>query len=119
MRSVSARRLFQVVFLAVGLLSVAGCLPQPQNATFRVRVVADGKESVYSVAERVSVNEFLQQTNIRLDPLDKVNPSDFTPISDNMVITIVRVRDAQECKDETLPYTTKYLETLDLPPGKT
>jgi hypothetical protein len=109
---------WRLAFVLCGLIFTA-CTATEQNTGFRVRVIADGKELAYSASDPVSVSQFLQQTNIQLGPLDRVNPSDFTQITDNMVITIVRVREVQECKDEVVPYKTQVIKSPDLPPGTT
>src|SRR5262245_43643496 len=112
----------RVVLLAMMCICLAAaCVPATPNTSFRVRVIADGKERAYSVTEHVSVGELLRSpgVNIALDALDKVHPSEFTQITDNMDITIIRVRDVQDCKTEDIPYQTKYLDTPDLAVGKT
>ncbi len=110
------------LYLAGIVLSlVVACTSQTPNTSFRVRVIADGVARAYQVSDHLSVGEFLrsQGVNIPLDPLDKVHPSEFTQITDNMEITIIRVRDVQDCQTEVLPYQTKTLDTPDLAPGKT
>jgi len=89
------------------------------GANFRVRVIVDGKELVFSAPSQMTVAQFLQQTNVQLNPLDRLDPSEFTQITDNMVITIVRVREDQLCNDEVVPYQTRYINNPDLDPGTT
>src|SRR5437870_4924579 len=98
---------------------IAACKPDAQTNDLRIRVTVDGKEYVYTAPERVTISQFLQQTNIHLGELDKVNPSDFTQLTDNMLITIIRVREEVVCNDEALPYETKYINNADLKPGET
>src|SRR5690242_1685830 len=113
-------RSFQWLLMSVVLAVIlAACRPDPKSNDFRVRVVADGKELVYTASEHVSVSQFLQQINLRVDSLDRIYPSDFTQITDNLLITIVRVREEQSCSDEVLPYDTKYINSPDLAPGTT
>jgi hypothetical protein len=108
-----------LVLTLTALVLLSACFPQPQNTEIRVRIVVDGKELTYRASERVSVIQLLQQANIRIDPLDRINPPDFTQIADNMVITVVRVVDKTECSEETLPYKTTILKSPDLAPGTT
>ncbi|MEP7285764.1 MAG: G5 domain-containing protein [Chloroflexota bacterium] len=109
-----------IVLLAALIGMLAGCRVDAQNAAdLRVRVVVDGKELVFQASGRVTVGQFLQQTDIRLGELDRVNPPEFSPITDNMLITIVRVRDDVVCNDEVVPYETQYLASPDLPSGTT
>src|SRR3954463_3442700 len=106
-----------LILLALLITLLAACKPDAQNSGFRIRVIVDGKELVFSATERNSVGQFLQQTNVTLGELDRVNPPEFTQITDNMVITIVRVRDDTVCNDEIVPYETTYLTNPDLDPG--
>ena len=106
-------------YLLILVFAVSACLPQQQSTDIRVRIIVDGKELTYRASDRISVLQLLQQANIRIDPLDRINPPDFTPITDDMVITIVRVVDKQECTEETVPYKTTALKSPDLPPGQT
>src|SRR5450432_1379120 len=82
---------FLIMTLTVGLIMalLGACTPAAQSGSLRIRVVADGKELVFSTADHVTVGQFLQQTDIRLGDLDRMDPPEFTQITDNMVITIV------------------------------
>src|SRR5258708_4515011 len=106
------------ILIAV-IATLAACTAPSQNNGFPVRVIHDGKESVFNPTEHVSVSQFLQQVNITLGELDHVDPPDFTPITENMQITIVRVRDQTVCRDEQVSYQTQFLNNPDLAPGTT
>src|ERR1700736_2198482 len=106
-------------FVILLLSLLASCQSGATDSGIRVRVVADGKQLAYSVPDSVSVIQFLQKTNIQLGELDRVNPSEFTQITDGMVITIVRVEDKPICEDQPLAFKTTYLQNPDLAPGTT
>lgn len=112
----SVFRLIGFVIVAAAL-SLTGCDPAPQESLIRVRVRVDGQERILSASEPMSVRQLLQKENIRTGDLDRLNPSDFTPIVDGMVITIVRVENRSECLEEEVPYATETLKTPDLAPG--
>jgi resuscitation-promoting factor RpfB len=117
MTKIAYSRLYAVFFLII--LVLVGCRPDPTSTALRIRVIVDGKELVFSANDRVTILQFLQQANIQLDPLDRVNPPEVTQITDNMVITIIRVSEDQSCDDQDVPYETKYLSDPDLAPGST
>ncbi len=110
---------FNLLIVALIAVLLGACKPDTQSGALRIRVIADGKELVFSTADHVTVGQFLQQTDIRLGDLDRMDPPEFTQITDNMVITIVRVRDEQVCNDEAVPYQTRYISNPDLTPGTT
>ncbi len=106
-----------LLFIVLPLLIVACNTPDTQNNTIHVRVIADGKENVFATTDHVSVGQFLQQQKITVGEMDRLNPDDFTPITDNLLITIIRVREQQECKQEDVPFQTTYVKRTDLAPG--
>src|SRR5258708_20805019 len=110
---------FNLLIVALIAVLLGACKPDTQSGALRIRVIADGKELVFSTADHVTVGQFLQQTDIRLGDLDRMDPPEFTQITDNMVITIVRVRDEQVCNDDAVPYQTRYISNPDLTPGTT
>lgn len=112
----SQARTIVLTCLVVGLLTACGGNQAP---TLRVRVVVDGKERVFSEAQAVSISQFLQKEGIALGEFDRVNPDDFTLIADNMLVTVIRVQQKEECKEEDIPYDTQTLDNPDLPPGST
>src|SRR5262249_9448677 len=109
--------------LIVAIAALAACTSPSQTNGFMVRVVHDGKDGVYGpYTDHVSINQFLQQNSATIPPLselDHVDPPDFTPITENMQITIVRVRDEAVCRDEPVPYQTQTINSPDLDPGTT
>jgi resuscitation-promoting factor RpfB len=114
-------RLLAVTPVLILCLFLAGCAPSSADEAnlIRVRVRADGQERVLSADSPMTVRQFLQNQNIQTGDLDRLNPSDFTPIVDNMVITIVRVENRPECIEEEVAYATETLKTPDLGPGVT
>src|SRR5579871_6137362 len=109
----------KLLILVAAVAMLAACTAPQQNNGFAVRVIHDGKESVFNPTEHLTVSQFLQQVNIPLGELDHVDPPDFTPITENMQITIVRVRDETVCRDEQVPYQTQTINSPDLDPGTT
>jgi hypothetical protein len=104
------------------LLSVvlASCLnPAQQQTGLRVRLFVEGKELALSTDQPITVRQLLERNNIPLGVLDRIEPPDFTLITDNLSVTIVRVREERECKAQEIPFGTKQLPRTDLQPGQT
>jgi hypothetical protein len=89
-----------------------------QDGDFKITVEVDGEQLVYRYNNRISVGQFLEEIGITLDEDDEVNPLMQTQVRDNMVITVTRVVERQECENEPLPYETDEFPTQNLPPGE-
>lgn len=100
-------------------LGVAACDVGAAETLLRVRLRVDGQELALSVNPPSSVGQVLRRANIVLGAFDRLNPPDFTPVTDGMLITVVRVENRAECLDEVLPYESETLKTPDLPEGAT
>ena len=113
-----------VCYLLLGLL--ASCsqpvspiqeasTPTPNTLT----LIADGQQQTLS-SQATTVRELLDEANITLNPSDEVTPPLFTPLSDNLTITIVRVSESVEIVPQSIPFSRKIVrnETMaaDDPP---
>jgi len=105
--------------IALLALWLAACDPSAAETLLRVRIQVDGQELALSVSPPSSVGQVLRRANITLGAFDRLNPPDFTPVTDGMVITVVRVENRVECADEDVPYASETLKTPDLPEGAT
>jgi hypothetical protein len=109
------RRLWLTLLLAL----LAACDPSAAETLLRVRIQVDGQELALSVSPPSSVGQVLRRANITLGAFDRLNPPDFTPVTDGMLITVVRVENRAECLEESVPYARETLKTPDLPEGTT
>lgn len=100
------------------LFLLAGCTNIENAAPINVTLVVDGREQIWSLPNSVTVSEFLRDRSVTLGPLDRVTPSDFTQISDKMRITVVRVREENECGEESIPYKRQTVYNEGLAPGE-
>jgi hypothetical protein len=112
------RLLILVLLLLLGSIAAA-CEPEDNNEReIRVALVADGSQRSFVFDRPISVEQFLRQGNVVLSPLDEVNPSKFTQITDGMTITVVRVTESEECQEQAIPFGTDERPTTDLEPGQ-
>ncbi len=96
-------RLFLVLFTVLSVLFSTGCTTQEAPAII-VSLVADGVERVYQYSEPITVEQFLQQAQVEINTLDRINPQPWTQIFDGIRITVVRVVETEECEDVELQY---------------
>lgn len=106
------------VSILLGLLLFVGCLPAPTDTEMQITVIADGRRRVWVYDQAIPVLQFLEQVDITLGEMDRVNPPEFTQIQDGMTITVRRVEERVECEDEVLPYQTETVAIEGLPPGE-
>ena len=100
------------------LLLLVSCRPQEQDA---LRVFLDvGTEArrIVSVESPLSVRDVLQREGIVLGPNDRIDPSEFTTVSDGLVITVVRVSVANPCEDQEIPFDREILPNEAMAPGE-
>ncbi|PJF44264.1 MAG: hypothetical protein CUN55_04855 [Phototrophicales bacterium] len=110
-------RLLLLFLLAIVLLGCEASTNSTDDSKVRLEVVVDGTRKTYTYDRIASVGQLLAAYEIEVSPLDKVNPPQFTQISDGMVITIVRVTEEEKCTDSTLAYEVKRFNTTNLEPG--
>lgn len=104
--------------MIVGWLMLAACTPAEDQSSFLVTLVADGRELTYEYTLPVTVDEFLQDAEIELGELDRVEPERFTQIRDGMRVTVVRVVEQTECQEQEIPYQTRRVLNEGLEPGE-
>jgi hypothetical protein len=109
-----------VYLLIIGLagLLLSGCSGNADQSGLHIRVVADGRERAFVISQAMSVSEFLDKQSITLGEFDKVYPQLFTPLTDNLSITVIRVTQKQDCQTQDIPFTTLDQKTTDLAPGE-
>lgn len=112
------RKMKAVFALCALSLIAAACTSQPQQVALVVTLVVDGRERSFQQPVPITVGEFLSDQEVVLGPLDEANPPIFSQISDGMRITVVRVREENECQETTLPYRTRTVPNEALSPGE-
>ncbi len=102
------------------LVMVAAC--QPENSgerEIRVALNADGTQRAFVFDRPLSVEQFLRQANISLNPLDEVTPSKFTQVTDGMTVTVVRVTETEDCSTtEALAFDEIEQPSTNIEPGE-
>ncbi|NLW24687.1 MAG: DUF348 domain-containing protein [Clostridia bacterium] len=87
------------------------------NRAHHVTLHIDGvSQEIITPAQ--NVQEFLSLNKIVLDPFDIVTPDKSTPITDNLVIHITRVKEEVVMLEEEIPFKTERIEVPDLAKGE-
>ncbi|MDK3161545.1 G5 domain-containing protein [Kamptonema cortianum] len=108
----------RLIILVTGILLIAGCTAQPQQQALVITLVVDGRERSFQQPVAITVGEFLSDQEVVLGPLDEANPPIFSQLTDGMRITVVRVREENECQTSSLPYRTRSVPNEALAPGE-
>lgn len=96
------------------LLFVAACT-QPEavgqsEEPLVITLVADGQTRELQ-SQAATVRELLQAAGLELGELDEVDPPLFTPLQDNLTVTVVRVTESLELITESIPFERKFVRT--------
>lgn len=83
-----------------------------------VNLTADGStEHIYT--EKATVGELLEERGLTLGKRDRINVELTDPITNNMDVTIQRVKVKKETKKQKIDFETEYQETSSLAQGQT
>ncbi len=95
----------------------AACTQVEEAPSFLVSLVTDGRELTFEYTVPVTVAEFLQDAEVEIGELDRVEPPAFSQIRDGMRVTVVRVEEQTECEEEEIPHRTNRVFNEGLAPG--
>ena len=99
-------------------LFLTACQPEPEPTRYSVYVQVDNFERTFTIAESMTVEDFLAQANITWDENDRIVPPTYTQVTEGTRITIVRVEEEVVCETEELPYEDEYRTVEGLEVGE-
>jgi hypothetical protein len=110
----------RLIFPVILLLWLTGCRQEQTTLNIQVSLIADGRERIFAYSQPVTVDEFLRDSRVGiiLGELDRVEPSPFTQITDGLRVTVVRVREENECVQSEIPYRQRTIPNEALSPGE-
>ena len=109
----------QVCILAYSLLFLmTGCVNPSSLETavhqpVTVQLIADGQE-LNLTSEAGNVRELLQEASVSVSEDDEVTPPLFTPLSEGMTVTIVRITESIEVIPQSIPFERKIVRSDDM-----
>lgn len=106
----------------LSLFLLAGCLsPQVSQsaASINITIVVDGQRLTVAIPAASTVQDAINNANLVLGALDRVEPPPYTLLADGDLIRIVRVREEFSTRQETLPFERQSIRNETLPLGET
>lgn len=97
------------------LLSAACTAPQATQASISVTIFADDAEVTNSIPAGSTVQQALDQANIRLNELDRVEPPAYTVLTEGERVRIIRVTESFTVEEEIIPFVQQTLRNESLP----
>ncbi len=114
------RPLSLALLALLGLALVVGCQNQddPTRHVPVVKLVADGRERVFQT-DFQTVGELLEFAGVELGDLDRVEPSEYTTITDGLKVRVVRVRlETEPGPENVTPYEKQIVQDTSVPAGE-
>jgi hypothetical protein len=102
----------------VTTIILVSCSPAERPPTIVVSVVADGRELTVEYTSPVTVGEVLRNWEIDKGERDRVEPPEFTQITNGMRITVVRVTETRECEEQIIPHRRRIVQNEALQPDE-
>ena len=87
--------------------------PAPPT-TLTITIVADSKTTTLAT-KALTVRDALSEANITLGQIDKVTPSEFTPLTQDTTITLIRVTEKFDVEEVIVPFEKQTVRNEGLP----
>lgn len=109
-----------LMIVCAAVLALSGCAQaqQPTLATVSISIAVDGKQISQQVPAGTTVQTALQQAEITLDSLDRIEPAAYTLLSPGDVIQVTRVREVFSVKETVIPFSHQRVNNESLAEGK-
>lgn len=97
---------------------MAGCTgrgdtPASDPTAFRVTLHADNQS--YNLTTQASnVRELLEESGLTTEPTDLIDPPPFTPLQDNLEVTVIRVTESIEIIQQAIPFERKIIRNENM-----
>jgi Tol biopolymer transport system component len=108
------------ILTLLGQALATGCKKQDEPTPHIpvVKLVADGRERHFQT-DFETVGELLEFAGVELGDLDRVEPSEYTTISDGLEVRVVRVRlETEPGPERVIPYEKQIVQDTSVPAGE-
>jgi hypothetical protein len=115
------KRLYHSILISITLLllSLSGCQPiATPEAQIEIRILFDEQELVLRLPPGSTVQEALDMAGISLGSLDRVDPVSYTVLTDQTVVTVIRVQEEFEVEQVIIPFEQQNQPSEFLPEGE-
>ncbi len=96
---------------------LSGCSLINQQNELTIWVVDSGNSASYQVPAGSTVSQALAYLDIKLDTLDRTDPSSISLLSDGQTIKIIRVKEEFEVVDSVLPFEQQTVKNESIAEG--
>ncbi len=100
---------------ASGLIFLGCTSPQNTQELIQVSLTADGKTSHLLLPAGTTAQAAVTKAGLSLGNLDLLDPPGYTVLTDGAVLKLVRVREAFEVSDSTIPFEHQVVNNESLP----
>lgn len=104
--------------LALAWLSCACSAPQATQALVTISVTADGQTYTLQLPAGSTVQQALDVTNLKLNELDRTEPSTYTVLREGGSIRVIRVSEEFDIEELVIPFEIQTLRNETLPQGE-
>ena len=101
------------------LLFISGCNSQPEISTVPIVINLDNQVINYDIEIGTTIQTVLSLNQIKLNPLDKVNPPVFSVITEPITVDITRVEETFESEEIVIPFEQQTVRNESLPERQT
>ncbi|MDO9085879.1 MAG: G5 domain-containing protein [Anaerolineaceae bacterium] len=101
------------------LLFISGCESQPEISTVPIAINLDNQVINYDIEIGTTIQTVLSLNQIKLNPLDKVNPPVFSVITEPITVEITRVEETFESEEIVIPFEQQTVRNESLPERQT
>ena len=108
----------KILLISFLILILAACDSVLSFQKVDITIIDAGLQSTYKVDKDLSVGGALDSAGVKLNPLDKVDPSPNTIISSPATITIIRVTEEYSVEDSVLPFEQQTVKNESLQEGQ-
>ena len=108
-----------LLFLSMFLLVLGACTQAPGSGQIAVTVLVDGKETEIAVDAGSTVQSALKSANIQVNSLDRLDPPNYSILTQNTTITITRIREEYDVEEVVIPFEKLTQRNESLAEGQT
>lgn len=102
------------------LLFLQGCAgPKATAAALNVHILVDGRAQEVTVPAGTSVRLALEQADVTLGEVDRVEPPGYTLLTDGTTIRVTRITERFEVEERVIPFERQTVRNEGLPEGET
>lgn len=109
-----------LLLLIIILLSSCGPLaPEATGNMITVQIEVDGASKAVTISSGTTVQSVLEQSGITIGNLDRITPPSQTVLTKPILVTITRVTESFEIKEQIIPFQRQTVRNESLPEGQT